>query len=320
MLFSSIASTARRYLMTYESFKQHLSDNLKEFFPVGTQISIRAFPHNNQLTLDGLTILEPHKNISPTIYLNYYFQQYQNGSSFLAIQQQILRYYHHHCPIDSIDTSFFTCFDQVRPRVAYKLIHFEKNRELLNEIPHFPYLNLAIVFYCLVSKPPYENASILIYNHHLDFWKISKNALLQIACENTPLLLPWCCNSLAELLLPMLDCIPSSEAIPSKETLEESSVPMYVLSNRQQYFGGACIRYPNVLKEISQSLVQDKLYILPSSIHEVILVPASQADNPAELAKIVQEVNLTEVAPDEVLSDSIYLYRQDIDQISLIHS
>ena len=274
--------------MTYESFKQHLADNLKEFFPVGTQISIRAFPHNNQLTLDGLTILEPHKNISPTIYLNYYFQQYQSGSSFLAIQQQILRYYHHHCPIDSIDTSFFTCFDQVRPRVAYKLIHFEKNRELLNEIPHFPYLNLAIVFYCLVSKAPYENASILIYNHHLDFWKISKNTLLQIACENTPLLLPWCCNSLAELLLPML--------------------------------GGACIRYPKVLKEISQSLVQDKLYILPSSIHEVILVPASQTDNPAELAKIVQEVNLTEVAPDEVLSDSIYLYRQDIDQISLIHS
>ncbi len=306
--------------MTYESFKQRLTDNLKEFFPVDTQISIRAFPHNNQLTLDGLTILEPHKNISPTIYLNYYFEQYQNGSSFPAIQQQILQYYHHHCPIDSIDTSFFTSFDQVRSRIAYKLIHFEKNRELLNEIPHFPYLNLAVVFYCLIPRAPYENASILIYNHHLDFWKISKDTLFHIAWKNTPLLLPWRCCSLAELLLPMLDSIPSYESKPSKETLEEASIPMYVLSNRQQYFGGACIRYPNVLKEISQSLEQDKLYILPSSIHEVILVPVSEANHPAELAKIVQEVNLTEVTPDEVLSDSIYIYRQDIDQVSLIHS
>ena len=62
--------------MTYESFKQQLVDNLKPFFSSDTQISIQPFPHNNRLILDGLTILEPGINISPTIYLNHYFEEY----------------------------------------------------------------------------------------------------------------------------------------------------------------------------------------------------------------------------------------------------
>jgi len=209
--------------MTYESFKQQLADQLRTFFSADTHISIQQFPHNNHLVLDGLTILEPGINISPTIYLNQYFEQFRNGTKLSDIQQQILQYYHRHCPLNSIDTDFFTCFDQVSPRIVYKLIHFEKNRELLREIPHIPYLDLAIVFYCLVPEAPYENASILIYNNHLAYWNISKDTLMELARKNTQILLPWRCSPLAELIRPALELLPEQEQASTYEILEEET-------------------------------------------------------------------------------------------------
>jgi len=233
--------------MTYDFFKQQLMDSLREFFPADTQIVIRPFPHNNQLILDGLTILEPGSNISPTIYLNFYFEKYQKGMNLSTIEQQILQYYHRHCPINHIDTSFFTDYNRVRSRIVYRLVHYEKNRELLKEIPHFPYLDLAVIFYCLVAEEPYENASILIYNHHLAYWKLQKETLRTLAQTNTPLLLPWRCDSLAELIMPALDVLPVKERPTQEALLDAETIPMYVLSNEQRYFGASCILYPNAL-------------------------------------------------------------------------
>ena len=303
--------------MTYDFFKQQLMDSLREFFPADTQIVIRPFPHNNQLILDGLTILEPGSNISPTIYLNFYFEKYQKGMNLSTIEQQILQYYHRHCPINHIDTSFFTDYNRVRSRIVYRLVHYEKNRELLKEIPHFPYLDLAVIFYCLVAEEPYENASILIYNHHLAYWKLQKETLRTLAQTNTPLLLPWRCDSLAELIMPALDVLPVKERPTQEALLDAETIPMYVLSNEQRYFGASCILYPNALKEISQKFA-DSLFIVPSSIHEVIIIPASYTEDANELSEIVHDVNVSEVAQDEILSDSVYFYDQNTEQLSII--
>lgn len=300
--------------MTYEQFKQRLIADLSKFFPDGTQLSIRPFSHNNQVILDGLIILETGSNISPTIYLNHYYEKYLNGSSFSALQSQILHYYYDHRSICSVDTSFFTCFENVRSRIVYKLIHYEKNKELLKEVPHFPYLDLAIVFYYLVQESPCQSTSIPIFNHHLNLWNISKDTLLFLARKNTPSLMASCCSSLSDLFLPVLDLLPASEHQTPLKPPASDLVPMYVLTNQQRVNGACCILYQDVLRQISQQL-NDNLYILPSSIHEVILIPASTTENPQELSRIVQEINQTEVAPEEVLSDCVYHYNRCSDQI-----
>lgn len=302
-IFSSRLTAQQGGIMTYETFKEQLFLNLKEIFSDSTDISIRPFPHNNHMILDGLVILEPGCNVSPTIYLNHYYENYQKGASFSSIQEQILHYYYSHCRIRSIDTSFFTCFEQVRPHIVYKLIHYEKNKELLKEVPYFPYLDLAIVFYCLIQESPHKNASILIYNKHLAYWNISKSTLLHFAQKNTPLLLSFCCTSLADLIFSPSNVLPKEDY----QGISEEAIPMYVLTNRQRLNGACCILYRNVLRQISERL-NDSLYILPSSIHEVIVIPSAQAGEPLELSDIVKEINLTEVAPDEVLSDCVYYY------------
>lgn len=299
---------------SFDSFKQQLLADLQGSFPANTQISVGSYSHNNCLSLYGLTILEPGSNISPTIYLEEFFQQYQHGVSLPEICRQIVQHYSLRRFTNKIDTSFFTCLDKVRPQIAYKLIHYQRNRDILPDIPHFAYLDLAIVFYCLVPGFAQENASILIHNSHLNLWGISKDSLLLFAQQNTPRLLPWNCDSLANLLFPGRTKLPySGQENPAPPA--DDAMPMYVLTNNQCLFGACCILYPDVLQEISQNLADD-LYILPSSIHEIILIPSSFIENPHSLCEIVREVNLTEVAQDEILSDSIYFYSHNEDSVS----
>lgn len=302
--------------MTYDSFKQHLAEGLQEFFPKGTHISIRQFPHNNSMVLDGLTILEPGNNLSPAIYLEHYFKQYQKGIPLETLQGQILQYYYAHCSPGHVDTSFFTCFERIRPRIAYKLIHRKKNRELLKEVPYVPYLDLAIVCYCLIQEAPDKSSSILICHKHLEFWGIPSESLFAIAKRNTPLLLPFSCSSLADLILPSLGTLLPKGHPSIGKALEPETIPMYVLTNRQRLNGACCILYQDVLKQVACRF-NDSLYLLPSSIHEVIVIPASAAGTPKELSQLVQEINLTEVAPEEVLSDHAYYYDRALDEVSI---
>lgn len=303
--------------MTYKEFKYQLLKELEERFPSGTSITIQEIPHNNNHTEEALTILEPGLNISPTIYLESYFRQLKKEVPISSIIAQIYSYYQEHRSTQSIDTSFFTCFENIRPRIVYKLVHQEKNKELLKEVPWIPYLDLAIVFYCLLSKSPTENASVLIRNEHLCYWNVSVEDLLSLAQKNTPFLLSSCCDSLAELLLPMLEQLPVQEQTDTKNTFASASmVPMYVLTNQQRFLGACCILYDDVLKEIAERLDSD-LYILPSSIHEVILMPVTVTESVPALSQMVCDINQSEVSAEEILSDHIYYYHRSTDSITM---
>ncbi len=300
--------------MTYESFKENLIAALQVHFPVGTSVFIQQFQRNNHILLDGLSILEPGSNISPTIYLSQYYADCQKGVPFSDIQERILRCYYSHSAIQKVDTSFFTCFARVRSRIVYKLIHYEKNKQLLEQVPYVPYLDLAIVFYCLVQEAPYQNGMILIHTEHLDYWQIGADELMSLASQNTPRLLPFCCQSLAELLMPVIDGSVLEECGLTREEVESEAVPMYVLTNRLRQNGAGCLLYPGALEQVAGQ-IGGSYYILPSSIHEVIALPASAAEDPQELSRIVREINLSEVLPEEVLSDGVYRFDMESGQL-----
>ena len=302
--------------MTYESFKENLIAALQVHFPVGTSVFIQQFQRNNHILLDGLSILEPGSNISPTIYLSQYYADCQKGVPFSDIQERILRCYYSHSAIQKVDTSFFTCFARVRSRIVYKLIHYEKNKQLLEQVPYVPYLDLAIVFYCLVQEAPYQNGMILIHTEHLDYWQIGADELMSLASQNTPRLLPFCCQSLAELLMPVIDGSVLEECGLTREEVESEAVPMYVLTNRYKIHGNGCILYKNLLKKISEEWGCD-ICIIPSSVHETILMPMDKVESYGEMAQMICEANRTAVMPDEILSDHPYLFVRETGKITM---
>ncbi len=157
---------------------------------------------------------------------------------------------------------------------------------------------------------------ILIHKEHLGYWDADAHTLLSLAHKNTPVLLPFCCDSMADLLLPALNDFSLGECGLSKEDLEAEAVPMYVLTNTQRQNGASCLLYPGALGQVAD-ILEGSFYILPSSVHEVIAVPASVAEDPQELSQIVKEINLAEVLPEEVLSDRVYHFDQESGKLSV---
>lgn len=297
--------------MTYQKFKQQICQMLQQKLSSHEKVTIQDIIKNNDTHLDGLTILSSQYNLSPTIYLNQYFRQYEDGRPLSTICQDILTLYHENKPSGNIDITFFTDYDKVKSRIIFKLINFERNQEQLKDIPHFRFLDLAIVFNCLLEAHSSGNATILIHNHHLNFWGITCDDLYALALKNTPCLLKYELRSMSDVLKELLSDV-DLDGLSS----EEAACPMYVLSNQHKLNGSVCILYQNLLKNFAEHLGSD-LYILPSSIHEVLIIPACFENSYHDLTGMVREVNATQLSREEILSDHVYYFSRETCKLTM---
>lgn len=286
--------------MTYQQFQQDITERIRRLLTDEATVSLQSISKNNDVKMDGLTITSGDCNISPTIYLNNFYESYEQGESLEDITAEILRIYLDNRPLESVNAGFYTDLNRVRDKLMFKLIHYRKNRTLLQDIPHVRCMDLAIVFYCLVSVTPSGSATILVRNNHLSHWNISEDILLSYALKNN-------LEHLPATLAPLSDLI--SDALPDTDFPEASSTQpqLHILTNRHKLFGAGCMLYPRLLRDISGRFDSD-LIILPSSVHEVLLFPDNNNQEHTALNEMVREVNLTQVSPEEVLSDHIYLY------------
>lgn len=298
--------------MNYQEFKQHIVSELQRELGTEIRIILQDILKNNDTHLDGLTILAPDHNVAPTIYLNHYFQQYEDGRTLPDIRQDILDVYHASCPLKPIDVSFFTDYDKVKSLITFKLIHYERNRALLEDVPHYRFLDLAIVFNCLFGSNTAGNATILIRDRHLAFWDITQDDLYALAAQNTPRLLPYELRSMSELLGEMFFGESASPALPD----DALPFPMYILSNERRLNGAACILYKNLLDDFARQQESD-LYLLPSSVHEMLILPVRGETSRIDLSQMVQDVNSSQVAREEILSDHIYYYSRETGRITM---
>lgn len=285
--------------MTYDEFKQAVCQNILHQLPSDTSVQLQQIYKNNGLKLDGLMITKNQCNVSPTIFLNYYYEKQNLFPDFDAICKDILLTYEQNQISENIAIDFFTDYEKVKSHLAFRIINYEKNKELLQTVPHICYLDLAIVFYCLLQITDKGHATILIHSNHMKLWNVTAAALYEQTCRTTPILLPYDFKSLASVL---------AETFESNSFENSSFFPMYVLTNTSKLYGASCILYPRLLQTIAQNLDTD-LFILPSSIHEIIILPAtSRFSRPKELADMVASINTTELSIEEVLSDHIYYY------------
>lgn len=299
--------------MEYETFKQIIVERLEYDIPDPKKISIQTVYKNNGLNLDGLVIMENNRNISPTLYLNYYYESYQEGSSFQKVYEMIMENYQQNRPSQSIDVRFFTQFQNTKEKIALKLINYGQNQQLLKDVPHIRFLDMAIVFYCLISIDPQGgNATILIHNSHLSYWNISLEELFETAKKNTRKMLPAKLSNMNDVLR---DLSGKHMLFPPFQP-EEDIYPMFVLTNQINLYGAACILYDDLLKNYAQQ-TETNFYILPSSIHEVILIPAVDPNCHQELSQIVQEVNHSQLLEEEILSDHAYYYSRESNEITM---
>lgn len=201
-------------------------------------------------------------------------------------------------------------YDSIESSICYKLVDLEKILKQKAPVPFIPFLDLAIVFYILFAKNDGWITTSPITDPLMHSWGISDaKKLFAIAHKNTCRLFPAKMESMASLLnslLPMQDISDIDEHLP-----------LFVVSNNTRMHGASVILYDGLLKA-SANMFDDDLILLPSSIHEMLFLPASTCDRHEPLKEMVHTVNRTQLDADDVLSDNVYYYDRQSDQLKIL--
>ena len=291
--------------MEYKEFVEYTKMNAGYIAGEGGNITINHVIKNNGCEMDGLVIMEKGKDIAPTIYLDSFYELYTNGENIKNIIRQIEVIYEQNKNNVTFDVNILKHFDTIKDKIVYKVVNYRSNEKLLEQVPHKRILDLAVVFYCLLDNEYGRSATALIYNNNLKNWNVTIDDVYKAALKNTPDLLHSKISSMAALF-EKCGVNVDGEEVDLKDYVPSD---MYVLTNESKLNGAACILYENVLYDFAQKLGAD-LYILPSSVHEVILLPKLSMFEKDELVNMVKEVNTEGVAADEVLSDHVYEYNR----------
>ena len=296
--------------MNYQQFIEEVERRVKEKIKGNETITvyIHTAVKNNGKERKGITVSEKGIHISPTIYLEEYFQQFQEGKPIEKIVEKILQLYEEVKCSHPCEESLLQNYEELKGKFACKLIHRGKNEKLLNDIPYVPWMDLAIVVFVLLEVSPYGTATVLVRKEHLEIWGLTEAQLFDEAKKNTPILLPYQFCPMRKLLREICPY-----AVDEGEEEEES---LYVLSNKLRSFGAASMLYEGILEKVGQKLGEN-YYILPSSIHEVIVVPESKSPMKQDLEEMVREINETQVEEDEVLSDRVYYFSRKENRLFL---
>ena len=192
-------------------------------------------------------------------------------------------------------------FYRAREHIFAHVINAGWNKSRLELLPHEKVLDLAVVCSYRIDGGPTGSAMVLIDQSQTENWGITSSQLLAMAKANTARQYPVSLISINDMIRMVAD---------------EEDIPMFILTNTEKYLGAYSMFYPNVQQHVADVL-NSSYFILPSSIHETILVPDSGLYTPRELQEMVKSVNHTQMDPRETLSDSVYYYDRKITKLSI---
>ena len=268
-------------------------------------VIVQKLNKNNGIVLYGLTVLEDEINISATIYLEPYYEVYED-TGMEYILDRLERVYEENKPEQSFDISKILDYESIKENLRAKLINYELNRDFLKEIPHRRFLDLAIVAYiALEMEEEIEgNATITVKNNLQQTWKVDTEELIDNALENIK----------GDVVVANMSEYVDMSLFGDIENLFD----IYVLTNRLKLHGAVAMLQKDRLKQFAEEQEKETLTILPSSIHECIIIDVEdELKNTKELREMVKEVNETVVSDQDILSNNVYIYNRTTDKITI---
>ncbi|BCJ94901.1 hypothetical protein acsn021_24700 [Anaerocolumna cellulosilytica] len=314
----------RKYALkpySYSEFLKKIKLSVKRVMGEGYTVEINHILKNNSIELDCLIIRKDRDKVSPNIYLNTYYEIYMEGQSLDDIVDEIIQVYEDTKGEGEGEALALRYnLEEMKPYIIYRLVNYKKNKKLLEGVPYISFLDLAITFHCLVKNTEEGIGTIRVTNEHLNEWGIDIEELKEYAVLNTPKLFPPMIKTMQDIMEDMFQQESHMNEMErpindleqdntAQEHLEDLCIDetMYVISNAKSINGASCLIYPNVIKNLSELLDTD-LYILPSSIHEIIALKADNRASKEYLLSMVADVNGSQVPEEDILSYNIYFY------------
>lgn len=306
-------------MMNYEIFKEVVKEKFSDYMPdeyKDRELMIQSVDKVNE-TLDGLTLRDTTSalSISPTIYINDMYKHYLKVEDldivFTAAADRMM-----HGMKMAPDEAQKIDYETAKDNIVFQLINTEQNKEMLKGMPHREFQDLSVIYRWIVSSDHDGVHSAVIHNPLAERIRMSEEELFKVAAENTRRILPPVIKDMNSIMREMFikDGMPEEIAEMMIGEIPSESM-MYVITNEKGINGAASMMYEDKLHELAVKLDSD-LYIMPSSVHEVIAV-SSDIGDPYELAAMVSEVNMSNVELSERLSNQVYHYDKDLRKVTL---
>ena len=297
--------------MTFEEFTAKVVKEIRDYLPPeyeNAEIELREVQKLNR-TYQALIIRKEGSLIAPSIDLSGYFEAAEQGIEMPEILNHISEAAQIEPP--GFDLDQFTDYDSVKDSLFIRISDTEANKDLLKEVPHKDICGLAVTCHVLVDKAEGFTGTVLVTKGLLEKYGVSFEQLYQDAVENSQKLFPAQVRSVESMMME-LSGMEMGQSVPQEfsEQVKEIDLErdgMAVITNREGTNGAAVIFYPGVLQSIGDQ-VKENYFILPSSLHEVIIVADNGEMELSSLQLMVKEINATQVAPKDKLSDTVYHY------------
>lgn len=297
-------------MLQINEFAEEIQEYLKLNNPDITEITYKSVNKNNGIILHGIIAMTASSNITPIIYIDDLYNKYlaENHTIKSACKELDALYKSVKTPQINFDMDWFFDFEKAKENLNIKLINLKDNRSLLNDVPYFEYGDLAGIYQIQVNGFGLDDSmgSITVTKSHVAAWDISNEYLHESAMQNIGNN-EYSIKSMREVIAESFGAmLPLSES-----DVVQGEIPMYVLTNKEKINGASGIICTDLLQSFSER-IGSNLIVLPSSIHEVLLVPAQNENaEMLDFVKMVTNINTYEVDFEERLSNNAYFYNKD---------
>lgn len=305
-------------MMNYEIFKEVVAEKFLDYMPEQYQgMRLRVEPINKvNKVLDGITLVGSGagRSVSPTLYINHMYEHYLETENLQEVLQSAAR---------RMDMAFKEMpevgdvnLESAKDNIVFQVINTLQNEDMLRDMPHREFQDLSIIYRWVVKVDENGIQSSAIRNNLAEQLGMNEEQLFKCAVENTRRIFPPTVKSMNDVIREMFisDGMPAEVADMMIGEMPEDKM-MWVISNDRGINGAGSMLYEDNLHKLAMKLETD-LYILPSSVHECIAVSTNVGD-PYELAEMVSEINMGQVALEDRLSNQVYHYDKDARRLTL---
>lgn len=299
-------------MMNYQEFRDEVKKNIGMYLNTSgmenAKVEIETVQKINK-KLEGLKLVIENSKVCPIYYMDNLYKDYlSNGNFNLTMVELIekLKFSEMERPDFDLD------FNKIKDKVILELVNSENNKGLLENIPHRNIADLSVIYRWIIDANNYGITSAIVTNQVAEEINLSENDLFKSASENLKKTSPATIKSLEEVVMGIMNDQPEK----NDQGIEiDDPDSIYVISNTRKQYGAAAILDTELMSNIAEQM-DSNIYILPSSIHECLLV-SDRFGEPEQLQQMVREVNSTEVDIKDKLSDNLYVFDKDTKKIEI---
>lgn len=273
--------------MVQEEIREHLSDRFQD-----AEITVQEI-HKLGESYQGMVIRGRGQVVSPTINLDEFYQDYLGGVTKEGTLSTISELIEMKTP--EISSDFLQNYDHIKNQLFVRVSDAGKNQEALAVVPHRNVEDLAMTYHIRIEMPGQGVGSIMVTNEMMNRFGISEAQLHDDAIRSSQELFPAVFAPMETLVF----------GVPEENVRMDGRLPMMILTNKEMAYGASAMFYPDQMDQIAEK-IGGSYFILPSSVHEIITIPDNGSINYQDLERMVSDINVSQVAENEQLSNRVY--------------